>query len=188
MVTKIRKIETPEEMERKRKRNTLIMSSIMIGILLLSTAGYFSMNFGSNGSSVTNKVQDVGDAWVFNYGDQSIRLGSSPESGQNVSILMSTGLESYAGKTVYVASDNQAYFSEIYNSLGRYSDRMQPACYGPCSSDLPEKDCNDTMIVVKNLNESQFGTGRIYESGNCLFIEGGLTAVDAFLYKIFGIN
>jgi hypothetical protein len=188
MALEIRKIESAEESERKRKRNTLILSILMIAILLFSTAGYFSMRDNEDTTNSNKNVENIGDSWILKYGDQSLRLSNSPESAENVSILMFKNLESYYGKTVYVAYENEVQFYEVASTLGRYTERMQPACYGKCEKDFPEKTCNDTMIVIKNLNETEPGKSKIYEEDNCLFIEGNLVAVDAFIYKIFGVN
>jgi hypothetical protein len=183
----IKKLEKAEETEKKRKRNTLILSIVMIGILVFSTAGYFSLSDNSD-TSASEKVQNIGDAWIVSYGDQSFRLSNAPESGENVSILMFGNMGSYYGKAVYVASDSDSAFYEVASTLGRYTERMQQACYGKCNKDLPEKNCNETMIVITASNETELGRGRIYEDNNCLYIEGGLVEVDAFLYRIFEIN
>ncbi len=187
MALGIRKLETKEEIERKRKRNTLILSIIMIGILMFSTAGYFSLRENDEGNA-NGGVQNIGDYWIFTYGDQNIRLSSSPESAENVSILMFKTLESYYGKTVYVSSESETQLYEISSTLGRYTERMQAACYGKCDRNLPEKNCSDILIVIRALNETEKeGEGKIYEEQNCVFIEGKMNAIDAFLYKIFGI-
>lgn len=185
-MVEIRRLESEETREKKRKRNTLFLSIIMIGILLLSTAGYFSLK--DNSSSTGNKnIQQIGDSWVLSYGDQQIRFSSSPEIAKNISVLTSKTLGDYYRKTVYVASDSEPSFYEIYSTLGLYTDRMQEVCYGKCDKNLPEKVCNEneTMIIV---NTNSTGIGKVYEADNCLFIEGGIAPVDAFLYKIFGVN
>lgn len=189
----IRKIESEEELERKGKRNALILSLFMISILVFSTAGYFSLTDNLSASSAENNknVENIGDSWILRFGDQTFRITNSPENGENVSILMFANLDKFYGKTVYVSSENDAEFYEIYSSLGVYTGRMQRACYGECEKNLPEKDCNETMIVVSNLDETEItksGQGKVYEADNCVFIEGGMTAVDAFLYRIFGVN
>lgn len=189
----IRKIESNEELERKGKRNALILSIFMISLLVFSTAGYFSLtDDGTAGTAGSDKnVENIGDSWILRFGDQTFRITNSPENGENVSILMFANLDKFYGKTVYVSTENDAEFYEIYSSLGAYTGRMQQACYGECEKNLPEKDCNETMIVVRSLDEvdgTKAGQGKIYEADNCVFIEGGMTAVDAFLYRIFGVN
>ena len=188
MALELRKIGTKEDAERKSKRNTLIISIVMISILVFSVAaGYFSMGKEDTNTS-SDKVQNVGDYWVINYNGVGIRLTSSPESTENISVIMFKGLESYAGKTLYISSEYDGGFNEVGSALQNYVQRIQPACYGTCDKDYPEKDCNETMIVISGLNDYKSGEGKVYEQDNCVFIEGGLDAVDAFLYKIFGIK
>ena len=184
----IRKIQTEEEMEKKRKRNSLILSIVMISILVFSTAGYFSLREDDASSSGDNRVENIGDSWILRYGDQIMQLSNSPESAKNVSISLFKSISDYSGKTVYIASESDPELYEISSTLGRYIDRLQPACYGKCDKDLPEKNCNETMIVIRSLNISENSKGRVYESDNCVFIEGDLIAVDAFIYNLFRIN
>lgn len=179
-MVKIRKIETAEESERKRKRNSLILSIIMILILVFSSAGYFTLRENED-STANQKVENIGDSWIIHYGQQTIRVGSSPESAQNTSILSMKTIDYYAGKTIYVSSEKDAAYYEIASAIGGYAGRIQQACYGKCDKNLPEKDCNETMIVIKESDED-----KIYEKDNCVFIDGGMDAVDAFIYKIFG--
>ena len=187
MALELRKIRTREDSERKSRRNTLILSIVMISILVFSTAGYFTMREDNNGTNVgSGEVQNIGGFWYFSYNGNDVRLSSSPESAQNVSVLVFNKIENYAGKTVYVASDYDSGLYEVNSALQNYAERVQPACYGECNKNLPEKDCNETMIVISRLNSSE--NGKVYEQDNCVFIEGNIEAVDAFIYQIFGIK
>lgn len=187
----IRKIETHEESEKKRKRNTLMLSIIMIGILLFSTAGYFTFKGNEDGGSETKyeNPTSTGDYWVLNYGGAKLRFSSSPESAKNVSILFSKTMEDYYGKTIYVASESELTSDEIISTLGRFTARTQKACYGNCTKNLPERKCglNETMIVVGANSIDLTEKGKVYEANNCVFIEGGIIQVDAFLYRLFGV-
>ena len=89
-------------------------------------------------------------------------------------------IEDYYRKVVYVASDNKGAMYEIGQNLGKYTERMQEACYGNCSENLPEKNCSDLLIVFDESIER-----KVYQEENCVFIEGDLKAVDAFLWRIF---
>ncbi len=179
----MRKIETEETREKRRKRNTAIVSFVMLGILLLGTVGFaFSFGGGQN-----NEVVDVGTGappgkWGVTVGDRTVYLSNSPESSMEVDVNIERNLESYLGKGVYVSSNDSLILGEIGSSLGLYSGRIQRACYGECEEDLPEKSCEDNVIVVQD-NEDK----RVYQEDNCVFINGGLKEVDAFLYSIFGV-
>ena len=87
----------------------------------------------------------------------------------------------YAGSTVYVVSENQAVFFEISATMGRFL-RVQEACYGPCEEDLPEKNCTDNLIIWQDSPEN-----KVYQEENCVFIDGDMRTVDAFLYDLFGL-
>lgn len=179
-MVRIRKIETEEESERKRKRNSLILSIMMILILMFSTAGYFTFKEDSSSGS-TEKIENIGDSWLIHYGDQTIRVISSPESAKNTSILSMKTIGDYSGRVVYVSSERDAEYDEIASAMQAYAGRVQQACYGKCDKNLPEKNCNETMIIIRESEDD-----RIYEKDNCLFIDGSMSSVDAFIYKLFG--
>jgi len=188
MALEIRKIGTEKEAEKKSRRNTLILSIVMIAILVFSTAGYFSLREDTGTNTGSGKVQNVGGLWHFDYNGNDIKLSSPPESAENISVLVLNKIENYAGKTVYVASEYDSGWYEINSALQNYAERVQPACFGECTKNLPEKDCNETMIVISRLNASVEQKGKVYEQDNCVFIEGNIDAVDAFIYQIFGIS
>ncbi|MEM4264066.1 MAG: hypothetical protein QW666_04220 [Candidatus Woesearchaeota archaeon] len=179
----IRKIEGAEKAEQKRKRNMIILSVIMVAILFFSTIGFFAGEGDENSSEFEEgKIEQIGDEWILRYGEQMFRFSNSPESAKNVSIEGDYKLEDYYGKSIYISSDNDAAAYEITLNLGRYLERIQPACYGQCEKNLPEKNCSESMIVFKNAEEN-----KIYKNESCIFIEGNLESADAFLYKLLRI-
>jgi hypothetical protein len=182
---KIGKIERQEDVDKRRRKNMLIMSIVMIAILMFSTAGYF---FGSTeednaATESAGQVQDMGGTWAMKYGDGYLRFSNSPESVKNLSVMVLSGPEKYAGKNVYIASDNQGIAEEIAIDIQQIASRVQMACYGKCEQNYPEKDCNETMIVFNQSLENY-----AYENGNCVFVYGDMRAADAFLYRLFGVN
>ena len=63
----MRKIKSGEEIENKRKKNAIILSFFMLGILVLSTLGFaFLSGYGLNDGSVipqnSEEIQQIGDA------------------------------------------------------------------------------------------------------------------------------
>lgn len=183
----MRRIETHAEIESRKKRRTRIFTFLILGILVLSSAGYaFFSNPDSGDSSASGKngnVVESGGRWYMKFGEQTQSFTSSPEAVKNASVIMSSSLSSFAGKILYISSDNQGIYSEIAYNLNPYVERIQAACYQNCTEDLPEKDCTENLIVFRQGNEN-----KVYQSQNCVFIEGDMRAVDAFLYKIFGVN
>ncbi len=184
MSLNIRKLQSAEEIEKKKKRNMLIASIVLIAILVFSTAGYFSStNEGSDNNKNNKNISEIGNEWVLDYGGQYLRFSNPPEVAENVSMNFDYLIGDYSGKVVYVASDSDSASYEIGASLGRYTQRIQGACYGKCNKDFPEKNCTEMLIVFSKSNE----TSRIYQEQSCVFIEGDLKAVDSFLYRIFGV-
>jgi len=179
----MRKIGTQHEIEEKRRRNTIVISSALLVILFGSIVGYgFLSNPGSEDSGSEGDIQNVGDYWIVNVGEQRFYFLSSPEEARIVPYYAQANINDYVGSPLYIASENEGIAHEIASSLGRFAERVQPACYGKCEGNLPEKDCSENLIVWK---EAEIST--IYQEGNCVFIEGDMVAVDAFLYRILGI-
>jgi len=184
----MRRIGSDKKLE-KRKRNTATFISLFIlAILIISTAGYAFIT-NSNPQQTQSNTNPQGGAiysnglWVVSLGSQNFYLINSPESVQNVSVEITMPLSGYSGKPLYIVSNNSAINNEIFSVVGNYASRIQRACYESCEEDLPEKDCSENMIIWKDSAEK-----KVYQEGNCIFIEGDLTSVDAFLYRILGIS
>lgn len=181
----MRKIIPQDELETKRKSRNRIFAFVVLGMLILSSVGYA---FLSNPDAETvnqisnEKVQNVGDQWLVRYGDQIHYLSSSPESAKDIPVNSYLGLGDYAGKIVYLVANNQDIENEIGGNLGIYA-KIQKACYGECNEDLPIKDCSSQMIIWKDSSEN-----KVYQEDQCVFIEGDIVAVDAFLYRLLGVN
>jgi len=98
---------------------------------------------------------------------------------ENIPVDISLTPESYLGGNIYIESDNQGILQELASTIGSFS-RLQEACYGKCEENLPEKTCDDNLIVWKESAEN-----KVYQENNCVFIEGDISAADAFIYKLF---
>jgi len=184
----MQKIRTQEEIEYKEKRNKKIFTFIMLSVLMLGTIGYGFSLYSENQpekqiNSNQSKAINVGNQWAVQYGGQDLYFKSAPEDVQEITVETNVSLTKYYQQPLYIASESEEIAYEIYSTLGRYSSRYQSACYGKCDKNLPEKNCNDNLIVW-NASEKN----RVYQNSSCVFIEGDIKAVDAFLYKIFGIN
>lgn len=169
--------------EERRKR---IGGIVIISILMLSTLGFaLSMvDFGGNASGTisADEFSFNGQYWVYSIGTQQYYFSHHPDE-INFSVQLNKNIADFSGKQLYVDSDIPAGGQEIYNSLGLYASKITEACYGPCEKDLPEKNCTDSLIVLR---ESEVES--IREEDSCIFINGDLKTVDAFLYKVLGIN
>ena len=185
MVHGIRKIESKEEIETREKRRTRMLVALTLLLLLGSTAGYafLSSEKSSNvGDSGTSGVQNVGGQWMINYNGEILVFSNPPNVTKQTEINISYDISSYSQKPVYVAGNNSIALYEIASTLGRYATRFQEACYWNCSLDLPQKTCGDLIIIVNGT-----GQNNVYQKDNCIFINGNLSTVDAFLYRVFGL-
>jgi len=178
-ITNIRKIMSKEDLEAKRKRNSNIISIAMLAILVIGTAGYAYL---SGEKSETGKSETSGEYFALNIGEETLYFKNSPENVSSVPVNINTKIEDYAGKPLYIASEDNEITREITSTLGRFAERVQLACYQNCTKDLPEKDCSVNLIVYNAGNESVRG------EENCVFIEGDEKAVDAFVYKLLDVN
>jgi len=178
----IRRIETAEEIERRRKRSVRIGSMIMLLVLVVSSVGYAFMGRDSESNNSGSKTYYNGDKWAIDANGGKLLFTYPPENVSNVIVDTDLTLQNYYQKPLYIASKDNLVGNEISLSLGKYVSRMQNACYGNCTYDYPEKDCNDNLII-----HNSSGSGRIYQENNCIFVDGNLMELDAFLYKVFGL-
>lgn len=181
----MRKIEKAEIIEAKNRVRTRWLTIMILGLLVLSSAGYAFFANPDSGTKKTSNglVQDIGGAWAFQYSGQSQQVQTSPDEVRNISVEIVTSLQTFSGAIVYYDISNQGIAYEIVSNLARYTGRMQPACYGNCSLGLPQKDCSQNMIVW-----NQSSVNRVYQRQNCVFIEGDMKSADAFIYKLFGLS
>ncbi len=183
----MRAVGTGDENAEKRKRHAQIFSIGLLVILTVSSLGYaFLSNVnlgnssGSSSSGTGSQVQDLGSGqWALQEGSQQILLTTSPDEAKNITFDVHPSLSLLAGQEIYISA-SQDIATELQGALSPYASKIQQACYGSCNLDLPEKDCNSTMIVWQN-NADQ----KIYQKGKCYFIDGDKRAVDAFVYSLF---
>ena len=164
----------------------------MLAILIAGTAAYgfiSSPNQGGSSDSTNtpgeNGIQYLGNRWVITHLGTQFSFSSSPESEtiKEIPVDISLQLKDYLGKTVYIDSENIAILQEIGSTLQGYASRVQEGCYGNCERDLPEKTCDDYIIVWTDSTEK-----KVYQQDNCVFIEGDMETTDAFLFKMLGIS
>ncbi|MBU0907412.1 MAG: hypothetical protein KKD18_02520 [Nanoarchaeota archaeon] len=187
----MRKIGSEKQIEQRRKRNTLILSVFMLFVLVGGTAGYaFITNQRTNDGPTNSENNEgsqlanlIGNRWVINVDGKDMSFTNPPEEVFDVPVTQTNTVLTYSGKPLYVVSTNNAVNAEVAAVLGNYASRVQRSCYGPCDDDLPEKDCSENLIIWRDAPEN-----RVYQDENCIFIEGDLKAVDAFLYNLLGIK
>ena len=174
----MRRIQSGKEIESKKQRRARIFTIVMLLILLASSAGYAFLS--NPNDSKTTKGQGDSEQLGVNVGGQYVYLINSKNKSAEVPVKMNLILGDYSGKKVYVVANNSAVSNEISSTIGRYSNGVGNACYGSCSENLPEKTCKDMLIVWKPAEQN-----KVYQNESCIFIEGDMRAVDAFIYRIF---
>lgn len=184
----MRRIWSSEEEEGRKKRNQIIISIFILGMLVLSSLGYAFISQdseSSSGSGDKNQQQLPDGRWQVMIDNQPFIFTHPSSKAESISVSGVPALQYFAASpAVYIASNSTAVNYEIGSTLGRYIN-LQPACFGPCPEDLPEKNCtNNEILIVWNSSDEN----RVFTQDNCILIEGDLRAVDSFLYKVFSIT
>ena len=180
------KILSAAEIAAKERRTKRIGGIVIIALLVLSSLG-----FALNGVANNNQSQNPdgltynGQYWVYSTGGQARYFFTYHPTETNVTISTTKNLGDFSNKPLYIDSEIGGGLEEISNSLGLYSGKVAQACYGECDKDLPEKECSPEYNLIV-LRES--ANSNIREENGCIFLNGDLRTVDAFLYKILGIN
>ena len=189
----MKKILSKEEVEKKEKRNKTILGVILVGIMVLSTAGYAFYKTGGgeeknleyNGLSFI--LQDDG-FWHFIINSYEFATVYNPKDTENISSVLSLSIQNYSGKVLYFSngSDLQAA-NEIAKNIGRFTERVQRACLEECEEDLPVKNCSDNIILMEEVNETL-----IKQEGNCVYVmakgEDMIRVADGFIFEVLGIR
>jgi hypothetical protein len=187
----MRQVGTGEQEAQRRKRIMQIFSVALLVLLGVSTLGYSFIsnpNLGSNTQTTANSgVQQISDSqWTITVGQNQIVVNSPPAVISNVTFEATPNLADFMQKTVYIdASDSIT--NELSSALGPYVSRLQPACYGSCTKNLPEIGCGNSStdeLIVWRESSNQI----ITKQGSCYFVNGSTKTADAFLYKTFGIS
>jgi len=189
----MRSIESKKDIEKKRKKNQIIIGGILIFIMMASTFGILVDSFGTKNS--IEKVEHNGykfvnenNFWTTTIGNYKFIFKYNPTQVERIDAELKY-LNSYSGDPLYISSEDYVSEVEIYRNMGNTVERFQRACLEEkgCEENWPIKDCSNNFIIIKKANES-----KIYQDGNCVFIEGreeNLTQVtDEFLFKIIGIE
>jgi len=172
-----------------KKRNVKILGIFLLLILAVSSIGYAFLSSDNQMETTTDDLKEgvvieQNGRWVAKAGGQIIAFSSSPESIANITDSSTLGIGDYYQQSVFYAEDGNALSYELSQNIGIFAKSIQPACYGPCSLDIPEKNCTDKLIIW-NRNST---INKVYQQDNCVFIDGDIRAVDAFLYRAFGLR
>lgn len=184
----MRAIGEGEERQQRNQKMARNFAIFFLGMLVISSIGYAFLSnpdVGTDTSTDTTNsgVRQIGDRWVFGQSGRQVSMAYSPTDVANISVLTTSTLADYAQEPLFFDIENQGILSEMSSALAPYPSRVQEACYGSCSRDLPEKGCTENIIVFRE-NE----TNSVSQQDKCIFINGDLRAADAYLYDLFGIS
>lgn len=185
----MRRIQTKEALEKKKRKNQILMGVVMTSLLLLSTLGYSLMSGNKNDKSEINEFgidfYRENGLWVADFDGDRFAFQNLPSEVSDVEVNGTFILGQYSGQPLYLVDVNQGA-SEIINNIGKYILRYQEACLinSTCEGNWPEKDCSSNLIIFESGNET-----KVYQDENCAYIVGdSIKAADAFLYRILGIT
>ncbi|PIN88760.1 hypothetical protein COU61_03565 [Candidatus Pacearchaeota archaeon CG10_big_fil_rev_8_21_14_0_10_35_13] len=195
-------ILTTEEKERKDKRNKVILGTILVFLMLMSTAGYafFSgdQEINTSGEILEYKgvefVKDqISNYWDYEINGYQFRTAYNPEEVSGIKNDMILTLADYQDKPFYYYFDNesegQEAIGEIYNNLNYFILRAQGVCLKgtECNNELPIKSCSEDKIIIIKYEEE---LGVKQEEG-CVTITGPqgeiLKSSDSYIYKMMGL-
>ncbi len=193
----MRKIVARGEKEEKARRNKIIIGSVLVIIMVLSTAGYalFSGEKVNSSEKITYNGIDFarGDSgvWVFEVQGTQFLTQYNPQETQDISSLILRSPGDYSGQPLFFLGQSGAR-REIEYNLRNIVTRTQEGCIAGyekrCNNETPIKNCSmDNIIIIEESNNT-----KITQEENCVFIEApydNQTLVgDAFIFKLLGIQ
>ena len=186
----LRKIRTPEDVEKSRKKKQMLVGIVLVLLMVVSTAGFSLMSGDDEGEeSVVEelgmKFYWQGGIWKTQIGEQVYAFQFLPSEVDNVSVNGSFNLGEYSGEPLYFVGSAEGV-SEVLSNIGRYALRYQGACLNEsvCEDNYPVKSCGDNLIVFEEGNETM-----VYRNESCVYLVGdSVKSADAFLYKVLKIK
>lgn len=172
----MRAIESFEVREKRSKRNRLIMGVLLIGLMVLSTAGYAFYGVTDKNTGVVNEqgIRYDGSYWIFPASYSDLYLFNDPTN--IVKVNLNNKALNYGGSPLYIDSEDSYIKEHLALNLGTYFNGIYEACYSSCERDLPEKDCSEPIIIYRDSLENS-----IRQEQNCFFISGNTEEVDKFI-------
>jgi len=167
-------------------------------VLFGSVFGIVVSSFGEEHSS-SKKITYKGYSFEMENGiyttqieNEKFSFSENPEEVESLKkeVNLTKVLSNYAGKVLYVLSEDYSQFNEISRNLNPFVLRIQEACIEgeKCvDENLPTKTCEDNLIIIKEAESN-----KIYENKNCVYIEGKIgdlsKLIDEFLFHQIGIE
>jgi hypothetical protein len=196
----MRKIISHEQRERKKRRNQIVIGIVLIVLMIFSTAGFAFVNQGSTGNNEVDELQTLtingvvftgygfGNDWTFQTQGSSFITRNLPTDVDNIQFSTTNTVGKFVNKPLYFVGNGPGV-SELARNLQNLASRVQNACIkGEECENLPIKDCNDNVIIVK---EPVDDIELIYEEDNCVYIISELNNqirhADRYLFSLLNL-
>jgi hypothetical protein len=192
----MKRIETKEVRERKKKRNQILIGVVMIILLVVSTAGFALLNRDVDSQNSGSEVREYNgiefyrqqNLWVTEINGKALAFSYLPQEIEDVEISLTHTVNNLIGKPLYLVNASSAKDIIGFNLMPEFAQRINEACLSTenCNeSDYPIKDCFVDNIIVYRDNEE---ITKVYQENNCIIIEGDKAkGTDRFLQRILGI-
>lgn len=168
----------------------------MIIVMFFSVVGFgFSGSVSQSGGTLKYGDYEFfpqNNFWVLTLGGYQFGFINNPTEMDALEIqsdVLLNGLNSYAGRPLYVSSEDGDATSHISLNLGQVVQRIQNACLdgGECEGELPIKDCTNNFIILL-----QGESNKITQDQNCIYLEAksgsSIAVIDEFLFKTIGVR
>jgi hypothetical protein len=197
----MKKIMSKEEIEKKNKKLQIILGVVLMGLMVLSTAGFAIMSGDNNTEEVSEiyqgfKFVKLGSYWTIELNNQIYYFQYLPQELENLEISGFYDLNQYSEKSLYYVENNIASQLISQNLQGKIS-KIQEACLIGYNCDtnksiegnLPQKTCSDNLIIFsEELESSSELKTSVKKIDNCVYLSGEyIKASDAFMYKILRV-
>ena len=200
----MKKIETQEERDKKTKKNQIIIGVLLIGLMVLSTAGFALMNTTHSGGSGQNYDYETREYngiefirqdsfWATQINGKTYAFVYLHDEIEDVDIAITNTLTDYLNSPLYIVNGNGTREIIAFNMLPEFALRVNDACLdeATCESDeYPIKSClHDNIIVFKDDDPESTRVTRVYQENNCIIIEGDKAkGADKFLQHILSVK
>lgn len=192
----MKRIVGRKEKERKDARNKVIVGLVLVGIMIMGTAGFafFSKTEDSRKKIVDGGVEFVlGDTglWQFEVQGMGFLTQYTIKDTKNISMFIFKTATDYSAQPLFFIGKGEAR-QEITRNLRGFIPRIQDGCIEDyeekCEENAPMKDCSqDNIIIIRETNET-----KISQEDNCILIEAPyeeqVRVADAFIFKILGLG
>ena len=195
----MQKILTRDERKKKEHRNQLIIGAILIGLMVVSTAGYALGNSNKEESKSINYKgiefdRDNSGYWRFVIEGYEFFTLYNPEEVGDINFFNSQSVQSHNGKPLYFVGGFQESNIELSRNLNHFVLRFNGACLDDgCEGDFPVKNCSeDNVIIFEEVDYEEEYNERILQEEGCVFIKTNLANqtryADAFLFDLLGLR